>query len=234
MNKVKKIPSLLALLFLIIGLVVVIYLTGQATFFSPKASSSCSPINIQITNLTYKSFDISFLTDKQCDIVANINQIVYVDSRQLSKTKTHYFQIDNLKPQTDYQYSFLSEGKEYSFYNFIKAIQARYNSRIKEQLANLLSYNESGIRVIYTLTKTFTQLLEAKLLSQRGQDNKQIASKMRLNPYIVKKIRNDSKNYTEKEIREIILLLLKLEVEYKRGRLNDKLVPTIIAAHIIK
>jgi Big-like domain-containing protein len=114
MNKIRKIPTIVGILFLLITLIVGVYLTSQATFFSPKASSSCSPASIQITNLTYKSFDISFITSKSCQVITDINGVVYTDIRNLSDSFTHYFQIDNLNPQTTYQYKFLAEGQEYT------------------------------------------------------------------------------------------------------------------------
>ena len=115
--KTGKIPTFIGLLFLFITLVISVYLTKNTTIFSSKASSTCAPINIQITNLTYKSLDISFITSKDCEIVADINSMVFTDVRGI-KSKTHYFQIDNLSPKTNYQYKFLSEGYSYENQNF--------------------------------------------------------------------------------------------------------------------
>ncbi len=114
----KRIPTVLGLLFLVITLAIGVYLTKNTTIFTSKASSSCAPINIQITNLTYKSLDISFITSKDCEVIAEINSMVFNDVRGLSKSKTHYFQIDNLSPKTNYQYKFLSEGNQYENQNF--------------------------------------------------------------------------------------------------------------------
>jgi len=114
----SKIPTILGLLFLFITLVFGVYLTKNTTIFSSKASSSCAPINIQITNLTYKSLDISFITSKDCEVLVDINSMIFTDVRGLKKSKTHYFQIDNLSQKTNYQYKFLSEGNNYENQNF--------------------------------------------------------------------------------------------------------------------
>lgn len=116
--RTKSIPTVVGLLFLVTTLAIGVYLTKNTTIFTSKASLSCAPINIQITNLTYKSLDISFITGKDCEVVTDINSMVFNDIRNLTKSKTHYFQIDNLMPQTNYQYKFLSEGNRYENQNF--------------------------------------------------------------------------------------------------------------------
>ncbi len=128
----------------------------------------------------------------------------------------------------------LSEGREYSFYNFTRALQGKKSRDIGIQLAKLLSFGENGIRVIYTVAGEFIQLLQVKLLMERGKNNQQIAKQIGLNPYVTKIIMGTSKRYTGQELREIIALLLQLEMDYKKGKLTDSLIPSIITAHILK
>jgi len=109
-NSPLRIPKLIGILFLLLLLFLGVYVTSFTTVFNSQASQSCSPVNIQITNLTSQSFDISFLTSKDCQTVVDINGIIFVDSRQVDSTKTHYFQINNLLQNTTYSYKILSEG----------------------------------------------------------------------------------------------------------------------------
>lgn len=91
-----------------------VFVTSQPINLLTRASQSCQPVNVQITNLTYDSFDLSFITSKECQVTCVVNDQVYQDARNLlEKNITHYFQIKNLQPSTTYQYKFLAEGNQY-------------------------------------------------------------------------------------------------------------------------
>lgn len=112
-NNPKKIPKLLGILFLLILLFVGIYATSFTTSFNSQAGQSCSPLNIQVTNLTHKSFDISFLTSKDCQANIDINGRIFSDSRQINSAKVHYFQVDGLNQKTTYNYKIIAGGVDY-------------------------------------------------------------------------------------------------------------------------
>jgi len=113
-NNPKKIPKFIGILFLLVLLFVGIYATSFTTTFNSRASQSCSPINIQITNLTYQSFDISFLTSKDCQTNIDISGRIFADSRKINSGKTHYFQVDGLSQKTAYNYKIISGGVDYN------------------------------------------------------------------------------------------------------------------------
>ena len=115
-NKEKKIPTILAVLILFIAIFATVYLNKFKTSFTSKANTDCSPINIQITNLTHQSADLSFLTSQGCLVNLSINNQLVLDSfqsvNQNQKTKIHYFQVDGLKQSSTYQYTLIANGKE--------------------------------------------------------------------------------------------------------------------------
>ncbi|MBU1129890.1 hypothetical protein KKE45_01050 [Patescibacteria group bacterium] len=121
MNKEKKIPTVLGILILLITVFATTYLTKLTTFLSSKASSDCIPVNIQITNLTHQSADLSFLTPQECLVDVNINNQLISDSFQSisPKSKIHYFQIDGLEQDSVYQYILIANGKEIKNDQFI-------------------------------------------------------------------------------------------------------------------
>ena len=112
-NNPKKIPKFVGVLFLLVLLFVGIYATSFTTTFNSRAGQSCSPINIQVTNLTFQSFDISFLTSKDCQTYVDINGRIFADSRKINSSKTHYFQIDGLNQKTAYNYKIVSDGVDF-------------------------------------------------------------------------------------------------------------------------
>lgn len=110
--KEKHFPTILGIIFLVVILFVGVYLSLRKTSFFSKASNTCEPINGQITNLTYGSFDFSFTTPTSCTATLVINNKIYQDSSSVSNT--HYFKISNLSPATSYQFHLISGGITYS------------------------------------------------------------------------------------------------------------------------
>jgi len=123
MFREKKIPTILGLLILIGGIFVGIFLTNQNTNFISKASGDCNPKNPLTTNITNNSVTISFVTESSCLSSLSINNQTINNSAVLSndqKSKIHYFDVNNLQDASNYEFSFINDGKTYesSSYNF--------------------------------------------------------------------------------------------------------------------
>jgi len=110
--KNKKFPTILGIIFLMIILFFGVYLSNQRTTLPSGASTSCEPINPQVTNLTYSSFDFSFTTSSFCTATLTINNKIYQDIS--ISTTTHYFKVSNLSPNTSYKFSIISGSTTYS------------------------------------------------------------------------------------------------------------------------
>lgn len=117
MKKEKRFPTILGLLVLIIAIIGGVYLTSSRTNFGTKAANECNPINLQVASITYNSADISFTTAINCLSNLSVNGQVIEDVRFLNTNqsptaiKVHYFQIKNLKENTEYPFSLISGGK---------------------------------------------------------------------------------------------------------------------------
>lgn len=126
--KEKRFPTILGIILLIVILFSGLYLTLRKTSLSSKASGTCEPINGQITNLTYGSFDFSFTTVSSCSVTLVINNKIYQDSSSVSNT--HYFKISNLSPSTSYQFHLISGGITYSKPEYTFTTAAKPSSAI--------------------------------------------------------------------------------------------------------
>ncbi|MDD2224649.1 MAG: Ig-like domain-containing protein [Candidatus Shapirobacteria bacterium] len=127
MLKEKKIPTILGLIILISGVFVGIFMTNKKTGFISKASNSCKPKNSQITNITSNAASISFITESTCLSSLSINNQTIENEAVVSvdqKSKIHYFDINNLNVDTEYNFSFIIDGTIYkeSSYKFKTAI----------------------------------------------------------------------------------------------------------------
>ncbi len=112
----KGIPTLLGLGVLVVGLVVGVVVFGSGTgVFAPRASAESTPKNIKVTNITDRSFSVTFETD-----VASSGFVKYGTSPDSTKTQIgddrdqitgtvkpyplHQITVSGLDPQTKYYF----------------------------------------------------------------------------------------------------------------------------------
>lgn len=110
MNKEKRIPTIIGLLFLTFTIFVGVFATRQYLGTGAKASGDCEPINPQITNITNKSAAVSFSTSDNC-LASLVIGGQTLDDYQ-SKGKQHYFQVYDLPPNTSISFTIVSNGQK--------------------------------------------------------------------------------------------------------------------------
>lgn len=127
----KRIPTLLGIFFIVIGIGLTSLLVRQGIIFIGKAAPGLAPIQLSITNVTDSSFTVSYLTNDAT--VGSINygkdpklgQVARDDRDQennkLTPRKIHNITVRNLSPSTKYYFSitngeenFLNEGLAYT------------------------------------------------------------------------------------------------------------------------
>ena len=119
MKKEKRIPTILGLVLLFAGLVTGIIMTSGPVNFFNRASGDCTPQNVQISNLSHYSFTVSYISTGECLADVSVDNKVVPDVRyqdnktKAQESKTHYFEITNLKDNTNYSFYIISGGKEY-------------------------------------------------------------------------------------------------------------------------
>jgi hypothetical protein len=112
MKREKTIPTLIGLIILSVSLAFGLFLTsGPVNFFS-KASDDCTPAEVKVSNVSHYSLTISFSTPSLCFSNLMFNNKTVPDLITRS-SRTHYFEITNLKENTDYGYYVISGGKAY-------------------------------------------------------------------------------------------------------------------------
>lgn len=124
MIKEHRIPTIFALVFLIIGLGFGVFLVQQGNLFFLKASPDTTPSEIKITNLSDSSFTVSWLTVKEAtgyvrfgEAASSLDQTALDDRDQVSGQTgsfyTHYITLKNLKPKTKYFFKIGSQGQSF-------------------------------------------------------------------------------------------------------------------------
>lgn len=139
----KQIPTAIGLLILFVALISGVLLFGQGTgVFAPRATPETTPKNIQISNVTDKTFTVSFYTDESTvgfvkyGLEANsLKQQASDDRDQLSGIvkdyRLHHVTVRGLEPGVTYYYvlgtgsnTFDNQGQPYSVTTAIKPSQS--------------------------------------------------------------------------------------------------------------
>lgn len=116
----KKIPTILSLIILILAAAGGAFFISRPQIFTSRADITCEPINIKITNITDKSFTVSWSTQKNCLTSLNFTQpstktikdLRSENQKNLARS-THYYLADNLSPETNYQFEIISGDQTY-------------------------------------------------------------------------------------------------------------------------
>lgn len=119
----KRIPTLLGLLILTLGVGLTTFLTNRETFFQIKAGSTQQPQNVRITNITDASFTVSYTTNEKT--LGSINYgkdqnlgLSALDNRDkqsesIKNYQIHNIEVNNLMPQTKYYFTIISGQDTY-------------------------------------------------------------------------------------------------------------------------
>ncbi len=120
-NKEKRIPTILAIFFLVIGIFSGVFLIKNNQVFLLRASPEITPNQVKITNISSSSFTVSWITDKetsgfvQFGETPSLGQTFADDRDQVSGStgnfQTHHVTLKNLKPKTIYFFKISSGGK---------------------------------------------------------------------------------------------------------------------------
>lgn len=144
----KQIPTVLGLLVLFVALISGVLLFGQGTgVFAPRATPETAPQNIRITNVTDKTFTISFYTSERTIAFVKYGEDPKDLSRQASDDRDqlsgvvkdynlHHITVRGLDPAKNYYYvlgtgsnTFDNDGQPYSLATATKPNQSPINNQ---------------------------------------------------------------------------------------------------------
>lgn len=119
----RRIPTLLGILVIVIGVGVTTFLVNKGVIFVSKAAPGQEPQNVRITNISDNSFTVSYLTSDSVtgslsygsDKKLGQNALDDRDQGQstIKTYKSHYFSVRNLKPTTTYYFTITSGSTSY-------------------------------------------------------------------------------------------------------------------------
>lgn len=114
----KCLPTILGLVILVLGLVSGVILLNAKQIFKLSAEIDTTPKNIKFSNVTEKSFVLSFTTNSESRVFIKTakDKLFFGRTdiyREEKNSINHYFDVDKLQPQTMYYVTINVDGNEY-------------------------------------------------------------------------------------------------------------------------
>jgi hypothetical protein len=122
MNFPQKIPTLVGILLVLMIVGTVIFFTERALRAPSSASGSLTPKNVKMTNMSDNTFTVSWVTESPATgtlLVTSSERSnrIYYDERdangKLGSFTAHMVSVRDAKPNTEYSFRILSNGKEF-------------------------------------------------------------------------------------------------------------------------
>lgn len=206
-----KIPTLLGLSIIMVGLVAGLTLVFKNQTFLIKASPDITPLNIITSNIEDSRATISWQTSVETNGFItfgkdNTTEQTVIDDRDNStpkKYKTHHVTLKNLTPQTTYLFTIGGDKKNYSFstasstnsQNNLKPIIGSVSGNGKPLNSGIVYLTTEGAVVQSTIIKNLGNFI-IPIINIRTLDLSQVAEFTQETVFKLKIIGEDEKSTT--------------------------------------
>lgn len=116
-------------------------------------------------------------------------------------------------------------------FDMITAIANRQTRKAMDLYEDLLTLKEPPMRILFLIARQFNQILQVKELMGKGLEKGGIASRLKLQPFVVGKIMLQAKTFTRDQILSYVTLCVDAEEQVKTGRLQDRLAVELLIAN---
>lgn len=115
-------------------------------------------------------------------------------------------------------------------FDMVGAIVAGNTRKAMDLYEDLLTLKEPPMRILYLIARQFNQILQVKELMGKGMDRSAIASKLKMQPFVVGKTMPQARAFTKEQILSYVDLCVESEEAVKTGRLQDRLAVELLIA----
>lgn len=88
---------------------------------------------------------------------------------------------------------------------------------------DLIALKEPPRRILFLITRQFSMLFQTKLLRQKGHDDKSIASKLGVQPFVARKYMNQASRFTVEQLRHAVEECVGAEESINTGKIAEAL-----------
>ena len=108
-------------------------------------------------------------------------------------------------------------------FDMVAAIVNRQTKKAMDLYEDLLTLKEPPMRIMFLIARQFNQLLQVKELMAKGMDKGTIASRLKLQPFVIGKVMPQARQFSKEQILSYVNLCVDMEEAVKSGRLQDRL-----------
>ncbi len=108
-------------------------------------------------------------------------------------------------------------------FDMVEAVAKKQQNKALAYYEDLLALKEPPMRILFLLTRQYRQLLQVKEMMKEGYDRTQIAKSVGVPSFAAGKYMDQCRQYSNRQIREILEDAAELEEAVKTGRLGDRM-----------
>ena len=108
-------------------------------------------------------------------------------------------------------------------FDMLEAVANKNKEKALSLYYDLLTLKEPPMRILYLIVRQFNGILQAKELAARGLSSKEIASAIKVAPFVAGKYLSQAKYFTTDTVKDILNECADIEERVKQGRLQHKL-----------
>lgn len=146
--------------------------------------------------------------------------------------------MDNLKVQLEKLICYVGERQEITMADVDAVCTEQASSQVFRMLDaateghaqaalslyyDMLALREPSMRILYLIGRQCNQLLLVRELTASGAGSAQIASELKLQPFVVTKTIRQSRAFSAEQLKGFVQMCVELEELVKTGRLNEKI-----------
>ena len=115
-------------------------------------------------------------------------------------------------------------------FEMVTAIVAGNTRKAMDLYEDLLTLKEPPMRIMFLIAKQFNQLLQVKELAGKGAQKSEIASRVKVPPFVAGKLMAQARACTREQILSYVEFCVESEEAVKTGRLSDRLAVELLIA----
>ena len=112
----------------------------------------------------------------------------------------------------------------------IRAVAEKNQRQAMQLYDDLVTLKEPPMRIMFLIAKQFNQLLQVKELAGKGAQKGEIASKVKVPPFVAGKLIAQARAFSREQILSYVEFCVESEEAVKTGRLSDRLSVELLIA----
>ncbi len=108
-------------------------------------------------------------------------------------------------------------------FEMVSAIVNRDTRKAMNLYEDLLTLKEPPMRILFLIARQFNQILQVKEMAAKGLDKGAIASRLKMQPFLVGKTMPQARRFSREQILSYVNECVEAEEAVKSGRLKDRL-----------